>query len=152
MKPEIQVLKLNSGEEIVGYAMPEANTAIKYRRLINPDRTSGILERSAPESGVTLAFACTVDIGGHVDRRWLKSEIFWTDMIERKEIPYVFIPDKSIMCKIVRNRISKTTITRFENFLIRTRVPEVLNEHIDDHPFRNEEDPRNFDAGSQAVS
>ena len=152
MKTEIQILKLSSGEEVIGYIMPEINTAVKYNILVDNGSHPGIFERSSPRKGVTIAFACVVGKGGLISKRWLRGEVLWSTLLEKKEIPYVFVPDKLIVCKVVGNRISEHVIEHYERYIEGLKVRNLLNEHFDDNPFSRNEDPGNFDAGSQAVS
>lgn len=151
-KPEIQVLKLNSGEEIIGYVMPGINNEMQYNELIGIKGHQGIFERSNPARGVTMAFASLVSLGGFVNHRWITSEVSWAKLIERKEIPYVFIRHECITLKLFGNRMDDFEIKQFERYLGRINIMESLNEYIDDHPFREREDSGNFDAAGQAVS
>ena len=152
MKTEIQILKLSSGEEIIGYTIPEMNTAVKYNILVDTTTHPGVFERSSPRRGVTVAFTCVVGKGGFISKRWLMGEVLWSTLLEKKEIPYVFIPDKLIICKVVGNRISEHVIEHYERYIEGLRVRSLLNEHFDDNPFSEGKDSGNFDAASQAVS
>lgn len=151
-KPEIQVLKLNSGEEIIGYVIPGINNEMQYNELVGINRHRGVFDRSNPVRGVTIAFASLISLGGFINHRWIISDPPWAELIEKKEIPYVFIRNECITLKLFGDRVSEFEVKQFARYLERTNIMESLDEHIDNHLFRKREDSRNFDAASQAVS
>jgi hypothetical protein len=99
-----------------------------------------------------MAFASLVSKGGFINHRWITSEVSWTELLEKEEIPYVFIRNECITLKLFGNRVRDFELKQFERYLERSNVTDLLNEHFDHNPFCEGEDSRNFDAASQAVS
>lgn len=148
----IEILKLVSGEEIIGFVVPEANNSVKYNELVGNNKHSGIFERSNAVKGTTVAFACVLTEGAYVSR-WISGEVSWRDLLsDKKEIPYVFIRDDALMFKITGDRISNFTLIRYKNLIAALSVWDLLDEHFEDHQFGTEEDSGDFDSTGQAVS